>query len=102
MGNQQNPQQHANKPAREQNAGQQKPQQQNAGQQNAGQQNAEQQNEGEGNRTAARAYNADQHRFAGDRQKVEQAAQAARKAVDGTDGKDLANAEKEGKKHARR
>lgn len=97
MGNQQNPQQHANKPAREQNAGQQKPQQQNAEQQNAGQQN-----EGEGNRTAARAYNADQHRFAGDRQKVEQAAQAARKAIDGADGKDLANAEKEGKKHARR
>jgi hypothetical protein len=97
MGNQQNPQQHGDKPVREQNTGQQNPQQQDAGQQNAGQQN-----EGEGNRTAARAYNADQHRFAGDREKVEQAAQAARKAVDGTDGKDLANAEKEGKKHARR
>ncbi|HWU00001.1 MAG TPA: hypothetical protein VN229_20355 [Terriglobales bacterium] len=91
MGNQQNPQQHGNKPTREQNAGQQNPQQQDAGQQN----------EGEGNRTAARAYNADQHRFAGDRQKIEEAAQAARKAIDGTGGKDLANAEKEGKKHAR-
>jgi hypothetical protein len=61
----------------------------------------EQRNEGEGNRTAARAYNADQHRFAGDRSKVEQAAKSARKAVEGTEGAELSIAEKEGKKHAR-
>jgi len=63
--------------------------------------NMGQQNEGEGNRTAARAYNADQHRFAGDHQKVEKAAQSARKAVDGPEGKDLARAEKKGQKHAK-
>lgn len=68
------------------------------GQQNK---NMGQQNEGEGNRTAARAYNADQHRFAGDHQKVDKAAQSAREAVDSPEGKDLARAEKEGQKHAK-
>ena len=61
-----------------------------------------QQNEGEGNRTAARAYNADQHRFAEDPQKVKQAAQAAKRAVDGKEGASLARAEKEGAKHAKK
>ncbi|HVJ41996.1 MAG TPA: hypothetical protein VM639_10880 [Dongiaceae bacterium] len=95
---------------RPEKAGQQN--QQNPGQRNAEQQRASeprgqqnknmgQQNEGEGNRTAAREYNADQHRFAGDHEKVEKAAQSARKAVDGPEGKDLARAEKEGQKHAK-
>jgi hypothetical protein len=61
----------------------------------------QQQNEGEGNRTAAREFNADQQRLAGDKQKVDQAAQAAKKAVDGPEGKDLAQAEKAGAKHAK-
>jgi hypothetical protein len=64
-------------------------------------QNATQQNEGEGNRTAARAYNADQHRFAGDPQKVKDAAQSAKKAVDGDEKASLERAEKEGMKHGK-
>lgn len=60
-----------------------------------------QQNEGEGNRTAAREYNADQHRFAEDPQKVKQAAQSAKQAVEGKEGAALERAEKEGAKHAK-
>jgi len=74
---------------------------QKAGQPKTMQENAGQQNEGEGNRTAARAYNADQHRFAGDQQKVKDAAQSAKKAVDGKEGASLERAEKEGAKHAK-
>lgn len=100
MSNQQNPQQQAGQRPAQQSGGQQHGSRQHESQQQRGQP-AEQQNEGEGNRTAARAYNADQHRFAGDRSKVEQAAQSARKAVEGSEGANLAVAEKEGKKHAR-
>jgi hypothetical protein len=60
-----------------------------------------QQNEGEGNRTAARAFNADEQRFASDPKKVDQAAQAAKQAIDGPEGKALSDAEKAGRKHAK-
>jgi len=67
------------------------------------QQHARQQkNEGEGNRTAARAYNAEEHRFAADPEKVKKAAQSAERAVDGPEGAALAEAEREGRKHARK
>ena len=68
---------------------------------NAATQKAGQQNEGEGNRTAARAFDADEQRFASDPKRVDQAAQAAKKAVDGPEGKDLVQAEKAGRKHAK-
>lgn len=71
------------------------------GKQTAGQENAGQQNEGEGNRTAARAYNADQHHFVENPQKVKDAAQSAKKAVEGKENASLERAEKEGIKHAK-
>jgi hypothetical protein len=58
-----------------------------------------QQNEGEGNRTAAREYNKAQHDFA-DSGKVEEKAGAARKAIDGAEGRELRDAELVGKRHA--
>jgi hypothetical protein len=84
-----------------QNPGQQNAGQQNANQENTGRENAGQQNEGEGNRTAARAYNADQHHFVENPQKVKDAAQSAKKAVEGKEGASLERAEKEGMKHAK-
>ena len=72
-----------------------------SGKQHAGQQNPSQQNEGEGNRTAARAYNADQHHFAENPQQVKEAAQSAKKAVEGKENASLERAEKEGMKHAK-
>ena len=73
---------------------QQKPtQQQHAGQQK---------NEGEGNRTAARAFNADEHRFAANPEKVKKAAQSAERAVDRPKGAALVEAEREARKHARK
>ncbi len=59
-----------------------------------------QKNEGEGNKTAARHYNANTEKFvkAG---KVAAAAKAAEKAIDGPEGKSLRQAEKEGLKHSR-
>src|SRR5690606_6998709 len=56
-----------------------------------------QQNEGEGSRSAARAYNKDQQEFVKEG-RVDEAAQAARKAVEG-DRAELDKAEKEGKSH---
>jgi hypothetical protein len=56
-------------------------------------------NEGEGNHTAARQYNAEQHEFAKSG-KVEQAAKDAAKAVDGPEGEDLRKAEDAGKRHS--
>jgi hypothetical protein len=53
-------------------------------------------NEGEGNRTAARAYDQKAEQFAKSG-KVEQKAHEAKLAVDGTEGKDLAEAEAAGK-----
>jgi hypothetical protein len=60
-----------------------------------------QQNEGEGNRTAARSFNADEQRFASDPKKVDKAAQAAKQALVGPEAKDLSDAEKAGRKHAK-
>ena len=59
---------------------------------------AEQKNEGEGNRTAARAYDRDQHRFA-ESGKVDKAAQDAKRAVEGAEGDKLRRAEESGKGH---
>jgi len=61
---------------------------------------AEQKNEGEGNRTAARAYDRDQKRFA-EEGKVEEAARDAARAVDGPEGEKLRKAEEAGKSHAK-
>jgi hypothetical protein len=58
-----------------------------------------QRNEGEGNRTAARQYNDEQHAFAKSG-KVESAAKDAAEAVDGPEGKALRQAEAAGKRHA--
>jgi hypothetical protein len=60
---------------------------------------AKQANEGEGNKTAARAYNAQAERFAKSG-KVEKQARAAQQAVDGGEGKELARAEAVGKSHS--
>lgn len=61
---------------------------------------APQKNEGEGNRTAARQYNADQKKFA-ESGKVEPAAEAARRAVEGPEGEALKQAERDGRAKAR-
>lgn len=57
-----------------------------------------QRNEGEGNRTAARRYNAAQQRFVRSG-KVEESARAAERAIEGKERKDLERAEAEGKRH---
>ncbi len=59
-----------------------------------------QQNEGEGNKTAARHYNdaATRHAKSG---KVEDEAKRAEKAVDGAEGKELRQAEREGLRRSR-
>ncbi len=56
-------------------------------------------NEGEGNKTAARNYDAGVEKFvrAG---KVDEAAEKAKRAVDGDEGEDLRRAEEIGKKRA--
>ena len=56
-------------------------------------------NEGEGNRSAARSYNAETERFAKSG-KVEEKAKEARRAVEGSEGKDLQRAEDEGRRHS--
>jgi hypothetical protein len=61
---------------------------------------AEQKNEGEGNQTAARAYNDEQHKFA-QSGKVQPAAKDAAKAIDSKEGPDLREAERLGKSHAK-
>ena len=58
-----------------------------------------QRNEGEGNRTAARQYNADQQRFIKSG-KVEEKAREAEKALDGAEGAELAVAEEAGKQRS--
>lgn len=60
-----------------------------------------QRNEGEGNKTAARHYNEATTKFAKSG-KVGPAAKAAKKAVDGPESKKLREAEKQGRKPARR
>lgn len=62
----------------------------------------EQRNEGEGNRTAARRYNADTTEFAKNDSKVRQAAEKARQAMQSPERKDLTEAEKQGLEKARR
>ena len=59
-------------------------------------------NEGEGNKTAAKEYNADQQKFVKDPQKVKQAAEEAKRAVNSDQKAELEKAEKEGLKHAKR
>lgn len=59
----------------------------------------QQRNEGEGNKTAARAFNQAQKRFA-ESGKVEKAARDAEHALDTAEGRDLREAEREGKRHS--
>ena len=59
-------------------------------------------NEGEGNRTAAKEFNADEQKFVKDPQRVKAAAEAAKKALDSDQKADLEKAEQEGLKHAKR
>jgi hypothetical protein len=56
-------------------------------------------NEGEGNRTAARRYNRATEAY-GRSGRVDVAANAAKKALEGPEGKELERAEKEGRAHA--
>jgi hypothetical protein len=56
-------------------------------------------NEGEGSRSAARRYNEGATRTAADPQHVKEAAEKAKKALDGPEGKELREAEQRGKKH---
>lgn len=56
-------------------------------------------NQGEGNRTAARTYNRDQHRFA-QSSKVEPAARDAARALDTDEAKELQEAEQAGKRRS--
>jgi hypothetical protein len=55
-----------------------------------------QKNEGEGNKTAARHYNEDQHEFVKDG-KVQKAAQDAEQAIEGKEGDELRRAEEQGR-----
>jgi hypothetical protein len=62
---------------------------------------AEQKNEGEGNRTAARAFDREQQRFA-QSGKVEEAAREAERAMkDPEERRKMEKAEQEGKSHSR-
>lgn len=58
-------------------------------------------NEGEGNMTAARHYNEAATATAKNKDKVQRAANEAKKAVDGPDGARLRDAETKGKRKAR-
>lgn len=57
---------------------------------------SEQSNEGEGNRTAARRYNAKATDFAGNSSKVRRAAEKARHAMESHGRRELTDAEKQG------
>jgi hypothetical protein len=59
-----------------------------------------QKNEGEGNKTAARRYNKDQQDFVKSGQ-VDDAAERAKRALEGNEGGELERAEDEGRSHAR-
>ena len=56
--------------------------------------------EGEGSRSGAKAYNDKTEDFAKSG-KVDKAAEAAKKALDGTEGEDLRKAEEEGTRHSK-
>ena len=60
----------------------------------------DQKNEGEGSRSGARAYNQATKEFV-DSGRVDDAAQKARKAVEGGEKAELERAEAEGKRHAK-
>lgn len=57
-------------------------------------------NEGEGNRTAARQFNADERRFVASG-KVEEKAREAEEALAGPEGDALRRAEEEGRRHSK-
>jgi hypothetical protein len=59
---------------------------------------SEQPNEGEGNRTAARRYNEAQRRFVRSGQ-VEEKAREAKKALEGSEQREMERAEAVGKRH---
>lgn len=63
------------------------------------QDNKSQANEGEGNQTQARAYNEDTRKYV-EAGKVEKAAREAAKAVKGSEGEELRQAEAIGKQHS--
>lgn len=65
------------------------------------QQGGGQQNEGEGNRTAARKYNAGAQQSAQNPGRTERQAQDAKRAIDSPEGSELERAEEIGKKPAR-
>ncbi len=56
---------------------------------------------GEGNYKASRDYDEAAHRTAQDKEKVEEAARDAEQALDGAEADELAQAEAEGRSHAR-
>lgn len=66
----------------------------------AGTQNQGSKNEGEGSRTAAKQYNDATEKFVKSGQ-VEPAAKAAKKSMESGEAQELAQAEEEGKSHAR-
>ena len=76
-------------------------QQQGSGGRNQVQQGGSQQNEGEGNRTAARQYNAGAQQSAQNPGRTERQANEAKRAIDSPEGEDLERAEEVGKKPAR-
>lgn len=59
-------------------------------------------NEGEGNRTAAKQYNAHVQQSASNPEEVKREAEAAKRALAGSEGADLRQAEEAGRKPARR
>jgi hypothetical protein len=59
-------------------------------------------NEGEGSRTATRRYDQGAEQAAKDPEHVKKAAEDAQKALEGSEGKGLREAEERGKKHEHR
>jgi hypothetical protein len=60
------------------------------------------QNEGEGSRSGARSYDKGAEQAAKDPEHVKKAAQKAKEAIEGPEGKALREAEERGKKHQHR
>lgn len=58
--------------------------------------------QGEGNYDAAREYDEEVCAHAADPERVKKEAQAAKKAVEGSEGEELERAEEEGRSHAKR
>ncbi|HWJ70977.1 MAG TPA: hypothetical protein VNS79_13130 [Sphingobium sp.] len=58
--------------------------------------------QGEGNYEAARAYDAETSKHAKDKAAVHKEAEAAKRALSGSEAEALAAAEREGRSHARR